>query len=306
MNGLAADLMISRGLLILIFSTIFSTSCVTTRYISISEEKPAEVRYKIKKISDLPNELIETSGLEFIAGNILSFNDSGGEPVIYSFNPGNSSLSAFPVKGADNIDWEDMTFDGEHLFIGDFGNNYGWRDTLTVYKIDSDSLLGSLTSNLHRIKYIYSEKQDENKPLYIRSEFDAEAMAVINDSLYIFTKNWNDQVSSWVYVLARSEGYSTLSRKQILFPGFMVCGADYDPGIKTLYFCGYKKFVPYVVILPGYSGVGDYPENMIRIKMTRLFGVQTEGIVSDRNGNIYISAEKSRQRQSLYILRIKK
>ena len=66
----------------------------------------------------LPREINETSGLEFYGNNFITHNDSGGLPVLYEFNQKGELLDKFEIIDCgENDDWEDITSDGEFIFV---------------------------------------------------------------------------------------------------------------------------------------------------------------------------------------------
>ena len=57
-------------------------------------------------------------------------------------------IAEFPVEGATNEDWEDITIDDAgNLYIGDIGNNKNERDDLRVYRVpEPDPFAGPRTA----------------------------------------------------------------------------------------------------------------------------------------------------------------
>ncbi len=247
-----------------------------------------------ERISDLPHELHETSGLEIFRDSLISFNDSGGEPSLYIFSP-LAPLSAREkrIAGVKNIDWEDIARGSEHFYIGDFGNNNGSRDTMVIYRFPINQL-DSKELRPELISFTFKEKLavHKNKP---RNPFDCEAMTIINDSVWLFTKNWRDK-TSWIYKFAVTPAHYDLAAYDILEPGMLVTGADYIPEKKLLFLIGYKNFTPRIM---AYSFNGNSFEPIFLLRLGNLFGVQTEGIVIKDN-IIYFSNEKSLAPQGLY------
>ena len=85
-------------------------------------------------LSLLPKEVDETSGLFFYGGKLWTHNDSGGEPILYALDTSTFDVDQrVTLSNANNVDWEDVCFDGSTVFVGDFGNNMGARDDLKIY-----------------------------------------------------------------------------------------------------------------------------------------------------------------------------
>lgn len=68
-----------------------------------------------------------------------TLNDSGDSARIFGFNRKGEVLREFKIRGARNVDWEDLaaaTLNGKpYLFVGDIGDNAGRRSFITVYRI---------------------------------------------------------------------------------------------------------------------------------------------------------------------------
>ncbi|MET0903249.1 MAG: hypothetical protein ABWZ52_08410, partial [Acidimicrobiales bacterium] len=88
--------------------------------------------------------LIELSGLAASRHHsdvLWGHNDSGGAAELYAFAEDGTGLGAYPVEGAEAVDWEDMAAgphpngSGDVLYIGDIGDNDAVRPTVTVYRV---------------------------------------------------------------------------------------------------------------------------------------------------------------------------
>jgi hypothetical protein len=62
----------------------------------------------------ISSELIEVSGIENpIRSTYISINDSGDEPLVYFMKNDGVVFHKMFIAGAKNIDWEDLSFDGD-------------------------------------------------------------------------------------------------------------------------------------------------------------------------------------------------
>lgn len=141
-------------------------------------------------IGALPSSLEETSGLEYNSPNSLwTHNDSGGEPKIYEIDTLGALQRTVVLRGATNVDWEDIAQDAQgRFYIGDIGNNDNNRTNLRIYRIPNPSTLASDTADVEVIRYTY-EDQAAFPPADSLKQFDMEAMFVWQDSIYLFSKN---------------------------------------------------------------------------------------------------------------------
>ena len=144
------------------------------------------------------------------------------------------------------------------------------------------------------ISFSFTEKLPEFKNM-ARNPFDCEAIAFINDSVCLFTKNWRDK-SSWVYTIPVEPGHYDLEVREVLNPRMLVTGADYIPEEELLILIGYQHFSPGIRI---YRHQNNTFEEITLLRLCNLFGTQTEGIVVKDN-IIYFSNEKSLRKQGLY------
>lgn len=160
----------------------------------------------IKNKSKLSDTVAETSGLVNVQGRFFTHEDSGGEPMLYEVDTSNGSiLSTYRVKGATNIDWEDIASDDSFVYIGDFGNNAGMRKDLCIYKLKITSLLSGDTQTLtEKIYFNYEGQSDFSNHTYV-TNYDAEALVSVGNQLFIFSKNWGN-FKSYVYGLSKVPG----------------------------------------------------------------------------------------------------
>jgi len=111
-------------------------------------------------------------------------NDTGDEPRLYVINSAGETLATWDVIGARAADWEDIsigpTASGETaIFIGDIGDNFQFRSSITVYRIPVPALSDAETVPVEFITLTYPDERA-----------DAEALAVdpVTGDIYVITK----------------------------------------------------------------------------------------------------------------------
>ena len=256
----------------------------------------------IQKV-DLPEALNEVSGIEQISKDLyVSINDSGDEPYLYVFNSSGEIVHRVYVSGAKNIDWEDITYDGNYLYIGDIGNNRNQRKDIAIYRIDIDTTIkmgyegndsGSrLKDTVEALRYSFQyPDQKEYPPQASQMNFDSEALAYDKGNLLILSK---DRSKPYKGVCKIYEGEFLEDKlnvkliQQIKLKGLSwltgsVTGCDYSNGM--LYVLTYKRV--YV-----YKRVNDQFNFLLKKNLGRL--QQWEGVCLDSNDLIRVVAEKSR------------
>ncbi|MEZ4600671.1 MAG: hypothetical protein R2940_12860 [Syntrophotaleaceae bacterium] len=102
---------------------------------------PAPVRFVFSKAGHLQSSgLTEASGLAASRrhpGVLWAVNDSGNQPLLFAFDQRGVSLGEVLVKGAANVDWEDLaafSWRGENwLLVADVGDNRGQRPLVVLH-----------------------------------------------------------------------------------------------------------------------------------------------------------------------------
>jgi hypothetical protein len=255
----------------------------------------------------LPSLINESSGLIFYRNKLWTHNDSGNEPKIYAIDTlGSEIIQTITVENAQNIDWEDICQDNNYIYIGDFGNNYGQRNLLTIYKIKKTSIpnTGNCKVKAEIIQFSYL-----NMPLAgaipQRSAYDCEAMVCFNDTLVIFSKNWQKPICNVYCIPAKAGKYNISPSETIKLEG-LVTSASLSPDGQNLVLLGYKNFVPFVLLIQNFS----LNNISIRKSIFKLYdsqlGFQTEGIAFSSPTKAYISCEKHKYRpNSLFTINFK-
>ena len=111
--------------------------------------------------TELNTTISEVSGIIWIEGRLIGHNDSGDDANLYEIDPVSGEvIRTVMVENANNIDWEDITYDEDYIYIADFGNNDGNRTNLMIYKISKSDFLSMPTVIADTIKFNYAEQID--------------------------------------------------------------------------------------------------------------------------------------------------
>lgn len=244
----------------------------------------------------LPNEVIETSGLIFLDGKLYTFNDSQNAPIIYRLDTLNGIIDQrITLLNVQNNDWEDIASDNQYLYIGDFGNNYGNRTNLMIYRIPLSEIPadGDVSLSPEIIHFSFSDQTDFS----IRDrnhDFDCESMLIHNNQINLFTKNWLDGQSRW-YTLPTSPGTYIAQIQGTFNTDGLVTGADISEDGSQISLVGYKEdvWIPFIWILFDFQQNNLFSGNKRRIDFPLLVASQMEGICYYQDGNIFISSEQT-------------
>lgn len=147
---------------------------------------------KLTVVDNVPKSLKEVSGITTVPGSKLLWmvNDQGNEPILYGWEPNGKIKRKLTVRGATKkSDFETLSSNSEFLFIGDTGNNDQNRRNLKILRVPLEDLTGDeerTVTNTSAIAYKF-EDQDEF-PADKKKSFNVEAMTVIGNCIYLFTK----------------------------------------------------------------------------------------------------------------------
>lgn len=250
---------------------------------------------ELPMLFELPNAVKESSGLAFFNGKLWTFNDSGGQPILYAVDTISGNVTQkITLAGASNVDWEDITTDDDFVYVADVGNNDGNRTDLTIYKVLKSSIpvAGNSTVQADRIFFVY---EDQYLPgLKSEHNFDCEAIVAAGDSLYLFTKNRADQRCN-LYCVPKTPGSYTAKKLSGFNSNGLITGADFDPEARQVVLTGYSKgtYVPFLWILWDFPGFDFLKGNKRRFELVNLLATQTEGVAFYAPFRTFVSAEKS-------------
>lgn len=242
----------------------------------------------------LSDSLQENSGLTFFNGKLFTINDSGNAPILFEIDKNKGKINQiFKIK-QENRDWEAITCDSNHIYIGDFGNNTGTRKDLRIIKInfkDQHNNVASKENDLNgEVLPFYYPNQTNFSFRNLNTDFDAEAMIYLDGKIHIFTKEWHSK-SSTHYTLDPNNQENQAAQKIETYPtGFVISDAFYYQ--KKLYTVGYtKKTEVFLAIFEESESGIFFKQKPKQFYLGSALSVgQIEGISVDEYG-IYISSE---------------
>ncbi|NOX47433.1 MAG: hypothetical protein GXO89_10710 [Chlorobi bacterium] len=256
---------------------------------------------------NLPSKVEETSGLIYLNGSVWTFNDSGGEPEIYKIDNKSGKITQIVrIANGVNSDWEDIAHDNDFVYVGDFGNNWGTRKDLKIYKVAIKDIGKKKKTEVDadEIRFSYTDQASFEKNNRGHN-YDCESVISFNDSLIIFSKNWGNGRTR-MYKLPKTPGDYKISPSGYFNADGLVTGADYNIETGELVLIGYKDHVPFIYFFSGFNGNNLKGGKVCRINLVKMKGSQTEGIVWLDNYNILISTEQRKDYdQKVYKLPIK-
>lgn len=228
----------------------------------------------------LPSIINESSGLiRFTDSTFLTHNDDN-DSNLYEISTTGRLINTFPITGVQTTDWESITSDSAHIYLGDFGNNLNKRKSLRIY------IISKATMNvIDTIQYRYADQLHFPPLLPSEMNFDVEAMVAYNDSLYLFSKNRTATSYSTVYVVPAKAGFFVANKVATVYLNGQVTDAALSADTQRLALLTYGKL--YFVNWPLLAGKAN-TEACINLYQGR----QCEGIVYTQRDTLYFTNEQ--------------
>jgi hypothetical protein len=137
-------------------------------------------------------QLMETSGVVVSGadGDVLwVHNDSGDLARLYAIRTDGVHLGTYTLANAAAVDWEDMAADRDYLYLGDIGDNFRNRKSVTVYRVKEPPVSNDQShaerelTDVARLELVYPD-----------GPRDAETLLVdpVTGDLFIVTKERNN------------------------------------------------------------------------------------------------------------------
>lgn len=268
--------------IVLLMAIIILTACT-----SLAANNP---NYRVYEESSLPEELKETSGLYCPeVGSAYTVNDSGNEPIIYQIDSAGRIIGK-KVTSTKNTDWEALTGDSQHFYIGDIGNNSGKRKFVEIHTLPKQNINeNNMEINVTTSNVFYTNNSTE-KNEYLNHDFDAETLINLDESLFLFSKSWNTG-TLFIYQLNKTEPKQLVKHVSEIqgLPG-IVTGGDFDRKNNQFILVGYEiqgmgSFSPFIAILNRDLTLQNFFE-------LPGFG-QVEGMCVTPNGEVWFTQEDS-------------
>ncbi len=244
----------------------------------------------VRELGLLPEAIFETSGLIFYNNKIVTHNDSGNTAQLFELDTTSLQITrTITITNAVNIDWEDIAQDDTYIYIGEIGNNNGNRRDLAVYRILKSEYDTSNSVEAEKIEYSYSDQTDFTPST--NSDWDAEALFVLNDQLVILTKQWQSN-GTVAYGIPKTPGIYIASKIGEYAVNGLVTGASFNPITQVLYLIGYSKFLLPFVIRAENLAANNIFSGTVEKKELNLGFLQAEGITFTDENHYLLSSEK--------------
>lgn len=249
----------------------------------------------IENLKFLPDEVSETSGLAGFGDYLWTINDSGGKDSVYAFDAQNYEFKKrIKIGSAKNIDWESLAQNSRHLFIADCGNNKGKRTSLDIYKVSWKKLLKAKDGEKvasKKIRFSYADREDFSKGK--QHNYDCEALTIVGEKLWLFTKNRGDLQSN-LYVLDTNVSQQEIRSVVTLPVSGLITAADYNEKTGKLVLLGYQKASvfgqSFIWLIDVVAGLPDWERATYHTVLP--YG-QWEAVIWQDDKSLLLTSEKS-------------
>lgn len=278
----------------ILFSLVLAAIC----YLELKAQNKLPF-LKAKLVTEMNEEVNESSGLVYFANAFWTMNDSGGKNILYEIDPSTGKIGReLTITNAENIDWEELTADDQYIYIGDTGDNGHRRDEKQIYRISKATILKSTASRNIKseiIRFSYPESDDFKK-------YDAEALISDGKLIHIFTK---DLLESKHFTIPAKPGNYTATYIEKFASKGQVTAAAYNKKSKSIILVGYFAFGDRLLWkLSGFTNNEFFNGKVEKFSLGDLsLTSQVEAVCFDKNDKLYISNERfGSVNQSLWVL----
>jgi hypothetical protein len=171
-------------------------------FISCSAKTDQKPPLVVKTV--LPKELKEISGITSAGQYFWAITDKPKSRV-FKLDASGRLLQTVNVSNADAVDVESVTSDSNFVYIGDVGDNIGDRVERKIIKISAPSIPAGnevqVTGDIIEFTFPDSVVVENKK----QNNFDCESLLSFKDSLYLFTKDRQDNETK-LYVIPKTAG----------------------------------------------------------------------------------------------------
>lgn len=249
----------------------------------------ASAKVKPNFTSKLSDSLIRTSGL-IAFDNLLWTHNDHFDSTFYGLDMKGQIKKKIDLTKLKTNDWEEVSQDSTYIYIGDFGNNnQGNRKDLRIFRIQKESFY---TTNpiIDTIAFSYENQTDFSLKKANTTDFDCEAFVVLENDIYLFSKQWTTEKTT-IYTLPKRPGSYVAELKKTIDVDGLVTGATLLPSKKGVVLCGYSKLLqPFLVLVYDYQSDAVCTANRRKIKLSLPFH-QIEAITTEDGKLFHLTNE---------------
>lgn len=241
-------------------------------------------------IGDLPDEVKENSGLLFYNGKLITHNDSGNTAQLFEIDTLSLAITrVITIENAVNTDWEDIAQDEDYIYIGDIGNNNGDRQDLSVYRILKSEFDTATNVLAEKIEFSYEDQTSFTTTP--KSDWDAEALVVIENKLMVLTKQWQSN-KTVAYTFPKTPGTYSASKVGTYNIQGLVTGATINTKVNELYIVGYSQTLTPFFAEVTYTDASHIFDGDVKKTILNIGLAQIEAIAQKDDTTFYFASER--------------
>lgn len=233
---------------------------------------------KLNIIANAPSSLKEISATETSSASSLIWviEDAGNKNILYGLNTNGAIDKEIEITNVENKDWEDLTSDNlGNIYIGDFGNNKGKRDSYAIYKV-SNPEKATTTATAEIIEFKLPKK--------MKAE-DFESFFLFGNRFYIFSKETKKFKILSVPNVAGSHTATLVSEFNLEGKDNKITSADISDDGKKIVLLNHEK----LWLLTDFKGDAFFEGTITQVPFDH--NSQKEGICFKTNTSVLITDE---------------
>ena len=254
--------------------------------------------YSPVQVANLPTSINESSGVIHLDNGLWTHNDSGNSPHLYLIDTVDFTVvRSVYIKNNGNVDWEAITHNENHVFIGDFGNNNGDRTDLRVLKLNRSLLMDNTVDTVEADVINFDYPDQVSFMASSEHNFDCEAFLYRYDSLHLFTKHRGNTYTKHYTLPALPGNYTANLRDSLVVEG-QITGAHIQ-GDSLIGLIGYRPdafYEPFLFLLWDFDGSNVFSGNKRSIGLGTVMDMgQNEALHFSNDFKGWITSEKNDQ-----------
>lgn len=248
----------------------------------------------IKKI--LPHELKEISGMVAAGNNVWAITDKP-RASFYKLDTKGNLIQQVQIQNVNATDVEAITADKNYLYLGDVGDNNGDRKERQIIKILQTDIgvHPNVSVGAEIITFVFPlEGMVESKKM---NNYDCESVLSYKDSLYVFTKDREDNETR-LYSLPKVPGKYTARLINSFNSKGLITDAAINPANNEVALIGYHKGhkYPFMLFFSDFSEGDFFSGKHNRIELAdKPWDWQLESITYGADNMLYFSCEGSKE-----------
>lgn len=263
-------------------------------FVSCSSSTGNKTELVIKTV--LPDELKEISGITAQGENLWVITDKPKSRV-FKLDAAGRPVQTVNVSNVEATDVEAVASDNNFIYIGDVGDNLGDRVERKIIKISATNIPAGnevqVTGEV--IDFTFPDAGvAENKK---QNNFDCESLLSFKDSLYVFTKDREDNETK-LYVLPKNAGRYVARYISSFNSNGLITDAAMNKQNNELALIGYHKghLYPFIFLFTDFYGNNFFSGEHQKIDLAdKKWDWQLEGITYSNKNIVYFTCEETKE-----------